>query len=129
MSAPLDLVATAERMVRPRNRLYERWLLNRLRRETEPVWRRAPAPVRAAVHRARHIRDFDDALTAKEAGFRDAADYYASCSPVRGMDALRVPTLLIHADDDPGYRRRPLPSARRCASSSRAAAVTSGFTE
>ena len=101
VSAPLDLVATAERMVRPRNRLYERWLLGRLKRETEPVWRRAPAPVRAAVHRARHIRDFDDALTAKEAGFRDAADYYASCSPVRGMDALRVPTLLIHADDDP----------------------------
>ena len=101
VSAPLDLVATAERMVRPRNRLYERWLLNRLRRETEPLWRRAPAPVRAAVQGARHIRDFDDALTAREAGFRDAADYYASCSPVRGMDALRVPTLLIHADDDP----------------------------
>ena len=55
----------------------------------------------AAVQNARHIRDFDDALTAKEAGFRDAADYYTSCSPLRGMDALRVPTLLIHADDDP----------------------------
>ena len=101
VSAPLDLVATAERMVRPRNRLYERWLLDRLRRETEPVWRPAPAPVRAAVQGARHIRDFDDALTAKEAGFRDAADYYASCSPARGMNALRIPTLLIHADDDP----------------------------
>ena len=101
VSAPLDLVATAERMVRPRNRLYERWLLDRLRRETEPLWRAAPESVRAAVRRARHIRDFDDALTAKEAGFRDAADYYVSCSPLRGMDRLRVPTLLIHADDDP----------------------------
>ena len=101
VSAPLDLVATAERMVRPRNRLYERWLLVRLKRETQPLWRAAPTPVRAAVQRARHIRDFDDALTAKEAGFRDAADYYISCSPLRGMDALRVPTLLVHADDDP----------------------------
>ncbi|MDE0392508.1 MAG: alpha/beta fold hydrolase [Rhodospirillales bacterium] len=101
VSAPLDLVATAARMVRPRNRLYERWLLDRLRRETEPVWRPAPEPVRAAVQGARHIRDFDDALTAKEAGFRDAADYYEACSPVRGMDRLRIPTLLIHADDDP----------------------------
>ena len=101
ISAPLDLVATAERMVRPRNRLYERWLLARLKRETEPLWRAAPAPVRTAVQGARHIRDFDDALTAREAGFRDAADYYVSCSPLRGMAALRIPTLLVHADDDP----------------------------
>ena len=101
VSAPLDLVAAAKRIARPRNRLYERWLLGRLRRETEPLWCHAPTAVRAAVQDARHIRDFDDALTAKEAGFRDAADYYASCSPVRGMDRLRIPTLLIHADDDP----------------------------
>ncbi|MDD9991042.1 MAG: alpha/beta fold hydrolase [Rhodospirillales bacterium] len=101
VSAPLDLTATAERIARPRNRFYERWLLGRLKRETEPLWRRAPAAVRAAVQGARHIRDFDDALTAKEAGFRDAADYYASCSPGRGMGGLTVPTLIIHADDDP----------------------------
>ena len=99
VSAPLDLVATAARMVRTRNRLYERWLLARLKRETEPLWR--AAPLRAAVQGARHIRDFDDALTAREAGFRDAADYYVSCSPLRGMDTLRIPTLLVHADDDP----------------------------
>ena len=101
VSAPLDLVATAEWIARPRNRFYERWLLGRLRCETEPLWRDAPAPVRAAVQGARHIRDFDDAFTAKEAGYRDAADYYTTCSPVRGMGALRIPALLVHADDDP----------------------------
>ena len=101
VSAPLDLPATAERIARPRNRLYERWLLGRLRQETAPLWRDGPATVRAAVQRARHIRDFDDALTAKEAGFRNATDYYASCSPGRGMESLAIPTLIVHADDDP----------------------------
>ena len=101
VSAPVDLAATAERIARPRNRLYERWLLGRLREETEPVWRDAPEKMRAAVLRARHIRDFDDALTAREAGFRDAGDYYAKCAPLRALDAVRVPTLLLHADDDP----------------------------
>ena len=101
ISAPLDLAAAADRIAHPRNRLYERWLLARLREETEPVWRRAPAAVRDAVAAARHIRDFDDALTAGEAGFRDAADYYASCSPARSLGALRVPALIVHADDDP----------------------------
>jgi len=101
VSAPLDLPAAAERIARPRNRLYERWLLKRLKRETEPLWRDGPAGLRAAVHSARHIHEFDDALTAKEAGFRDAADYYASCSPSRGMESLAIPTLVVHADDDP----------------------------
>ena len=101
VSAPLDLTASAARIARRRNRFYERWLLERLRRESEPVWRQAPAAVRSAVMKARHIRDFDDALTAREAGFRDAADYYAACSPMHGIDALRVPALVVHADDDP----------------------------
>ena len=101
VSAPLDLAAAADRIARPRNRLYERWLLARLRQETEPVWRDSPVSVRAALARARHVRDFDDAFTAMDAGFRDAADYYASCSPIRGIDALRIPTLLLHANDDP----------------------------
>ena len=101
MSAPLDLPAAAERIARPRNRLYERWLLGRLKQETGPLWRNGPAPLRAAVRGARHIRDFDDALTAKEAGFRDAAAYYAACSPVNDMGSLGIPALVIHADDDP----------------------------
>ena len=101
VSAPLDLAAAANRIASFRNFLYERWLLTRLQLETEPVWRGAPPSLRAAVIGARHIRDFDDAFTAREAGFRNAADYYASCSPVRCIDALRVPTLLLHADDDP----------------------------
>ena len=101
VSAPLDLPATAERIARPRNRLYERWLLRRLKQETAPLWRDGPAAVRAAVQSARHIRDFDDALTAKEAGFRDAADYYAACSPMNDMGGLGIPSLVIHADDDP----------------------------
>ncbi len=101
VSAPLDLTATSERIARPRNRFYERWLLRRLRQETALLWRNRPATVREAVQAARHIRDFDGAFTAKEAGFRDAADYYASCSPSRGMNRLAVPTLIIHASDDP----------------------------
>ena len=68
VSAPLDLPATAERIARPRNRLYERWLLRRLKQETAPLWRDSPAAVRIAVQAARHIHEFDDALTAKEIG-------------------------------------------------------------
>ena len=110
VSAPLDLAAAADRMTHLRNRLYERWLLVRLRNETERVWRHSSASVRAALVRARHIRAFDDVFTSKAAGFHDAADYYASCSPIHSINALGVPTLLLHADDDPWVPPPPVAS-------------------
>ena len=47
------------------------------------------------------IRQFDDAYTAPHHGFADASDYYFRASAVRVVDRIRVPTLLITADDDP----------------------------
>ena len=110
VSAPLDLAAAADRMAHLRNRLYERWLLVHLRNKTERVWRHSSASVRAALVRARHSRDFDDVFTSKAAGFRDAADYYASCSPIHSINALGVPTLLLHADDNPWFPPPPIAS-------------------
>lgn len=50
---------------------------------------------------ARTFREFDDAVTAPVHGFDGVDDYYArsSCAPV--VHRIRVPVLLIHADDDP----------------------------
>ena len=55
----------------------------------------------AAAHAARTIRAFDDALIAPLHGFADVADYYArgSCAP--DLDRVRLPTVLLRADDDP----------------------------
>ena len=112
ISAPLDFEAAADQLARPRNRLYERWLLSRLMDQSRHVWRSSTAQVRAALAEARHIRDFDDAFISRIAGFRDAREYYAACSPARSMDGIRIPALVLHADDDPwiptpGIEARP----------------------
>ena len=41
------------------------------------------------------LREFDDVITARYCGFRDATDYYAplQCVAVRGD--IRVPTLIV----------------------------------
>ena len=102
VSAPVDLAATADRIARPRNRPYERWLLARLREESEPVWRARAARGAEAPCSARATSATSTMRSPQgEAGFRDAADYYARCSPGRTIGALRVPTLVLHADDDP----------------------------
>ena len=43
----------------------------------------------------------DDTVTAPIHGFRDAADYYARSSSLHYLAAIRAPTLLLSAIDDP----------------------------
>ena len=47
------------------------------------------------------VRRFDDVYTAPHHGFRDSADYYYRASALRVVERIRVPTLIITADDDP----------------------------
>jgi predicted alpha/beta-fold hydrolase len=50
------------------------------------------------------IWDFDEFITARYSGFTGAADYYERSSAARIIDQIRIPTLIIHALDDPFIR-------------------------
>ena len=47
------------------------------------------------------VRQFDEAYTAPHHGFRDATDYYHRASAMRVIDRIRVPALILTAEDDP----------------------------
>jgi predicted alpha/beta-fold hydrolase len=47
------------------------------------------------------VRQFDEAYTAPHHGFRDAEDYYYRASALRVAARIRVPTLVLAAEDDP----------------------------
>lgn len=105
VSAPLDLVVGAEHLSRSAFGLYERAVLRGLRRDVrEPApdggARLTPAEA-AAVARARSLPEFDDVVTAPRHGFRDAGEYYALSSAAPYLSSITVPTLVIHALDDP----------------------------
>jgi len=51
--------------------------------------------------RIRTVREFDDAYTAPYFGFDGAEDYYYRASAMRIIDRVRVPALVITAEDDP----------------------------
>ena len=55
----------------------------------------------------RTVREFDEAYTAPHFGFRDAEDYYYRASAMRVIDRVRVPALIITAEDDPFVPYRP----------------------
>jgi len=47
------------------------------------------------------IRHFDEVYTAPYHGYAGASDYYFRASAIRGVDRIRIPALILAADDDP----------------------------
>jgi len=56
-------------------------------------------PVR--LRSARTIREYDEQVMIPMHGFDGIDDYYESTSSKRWLSSIRVPTLLLHAEDDP----------------------------
>lgn len=108
VSPAIDLGVSADALHEPSNRIYERKflraLLKRFRRKAF-LFPRAFDPTRTDVIRS--LRGFDDRITALYSGFKNADDYYFRASSARVLDRIAVPTLLIHACDDPFVRLTP----------------------
>lgn len=113
ISAPIDLAAGARLLDEPRNRIYQVRFLRGLRARVRRKARLWPALYStASLVGVRSIVDFDHRVTAPAFGFRDAWDYYQQSSAQRYLAAIRVPSLLIQAQDDPfvpfeTFRRLP----------------------
>ena len=105
VSPAADLQPSADALHLPQNRLYEwkflRNLLRRFRRKAT-LFPRAYDRNRAAGIRS--LREFDDRITALYSGFSGADDYYNRAAAARVLDRIAVPTLILHALDDPFVR-------------------------
>lgn len=107
VSAPLDLAATARRLNAWRNVAYQRYLLRYMKAEAVAPSAELSATERRAVLGARSVWEFDHVYSAPHAGFDSAADYYARTSSGRFLAGVTVPTLMIHALDDPWIPAEP----------------------
>lgn len=61
--------------------------------------------------RAESFREFDDAITAPLHGFANADDYYQRSSSAQFLPHIRIPTLLLHSEDDPFLPTTSIPYA------------------
>ncbi len=108
ISPACDLGPSADALHRPLNRIYERRFLRALRRRYRHKAALFPHlfdPRRA--NGIRSLRQFDDQITAPYSGFLSADDYYDRASAARVLAQIRVPTLILHAADDPFIRLTP----------------------
>ena len=112
ISVPFDLAAGARRLERGFSRAYRRYLVGKLKRKTLAKRRLLEGLVDLRrVRRSRSFPEFDGAATAPLHGFADAEDYYERSSSARYLAAIAVPTLLIHALDDPFLPAAAIPRA------------------
>jgi len=102
VSAPIDLHACVRRIDAPSNWIYHQKFVRSLRRRYQRRHQMDPRrfPDRG-IGRVRTIFEFDDRVTAPFFGFDGAAHYYATQSSLRFLGHIRVPVLLVQAEDDP----------------------------
>ncbi len=104
----MDLAASSDALHTPGNRIYERYFLLQLNRRMRNKVRLFPKDFE--VNRLRGIsslREFDDRITAYYCGYTGADDYYARAAASNVVDRIAVPTLIIHALNDPFIRVTP----------------------
>ena len=102
VSPSIDLDSCAGALERGANALYRWSFVGNLRERVRRKSRLRPGEFDTRrLRRVRTIREFDEHYTAPHGGYRDAADYYARTSSRAVIPDIRVPTLIIHALDDP----------------------------
>jgi len=102
VSPALNLAACADALERAENYFYQRrfvaGLLARYARKAKLFPERYP---RSGFGPIRTVREFDDAITAPQFGYRDAQEYYQAAGAMRVVKEIRIPLLLITAQNDP----------------------------
>ena len=113
ISSPVDLAASMLAFDRARTtpaRFYERKMLAGLVAAARALGARAPFSD-AELAAVADIRQFDALVTCRCHGFADVDEYYAKSSVLPKLGAIHVPTLVIHAEDDPIVPVGPLQEA------------------
>lgn len=115
VSAPLKLSACAKKLEGGFSTIYQRHLIKQLQGKTaeklaNPKLRASMPLAPEQIGELKTFYDFDDKVTAPLHGFADVHDYYEKCSGLQFLTSVRIPTLIIHAADDPFMTDTVIPS-------------------
>lgn len=111
VSVPFTLSLAADRLRRGFSRVYQQRLIGELRAKLRHKFSRGDCPIDLEwANASRDFWEFDDRVTAPLHGFKDVHDYYTRSSSRQYLHNIRVPTLILHAEDDPFMTPEVLPS-------------------
>ena len=109
VSSPLDLLSCSKCIDKPRNFIYQKWLISRLKSQVLRSQDNnkdliAKNITKRKLKKIKTIREFDDKLTAPSWGYKSVSDYYQDASPLRKIKTCYEklpPCFFIHSKDDP----------------------------
>ncbi|MBC6952094.1 alpha/beta fold hydrolase [candidate division KSB1 bacterium] len=101
VSAPIKLAAGAAAISRKRNWLYDRRFISLLKNTLREREIDFPDFPRFELPRNLNLYAFDQIVTAPLGGFTSAEDYYQKCSAHQFLGNIRVPVVLLAAENDP----------------------------
>lgn len=111
VSVPFTLSLAADQLARGLSRIYQRRLIGELRAKLNRKFSAGASPIDLArANASRNFWEFDDRVTAPLHGFKDVYDYYTRSSSRQYLRNISVPTLILHAEDDPFMTPEVLPS-------------------
>jgi predicted alpha/beta-fold hydrolase len=117
VSPPLDLAACAWRLEALRNRAYQAYFMRNLRIAYRYRQTLRPDLFQPGAELGpRTVREWDQAITAPHGGYASGDEYYTRSSAGPYVAAVRTPTLILAAQDDPlipgeSVARWPLPAS------------------
>ena len=101
INPPIDLARSVATLERTLNKGYDRHFVRTLTQQIEAQIRLRPDFAALPHPLPRTLYDFDDRFTAPHGGYPGAAAYYTHSSAITRLPAIRLPTLILTAADDP----------------------------
>lgn len=101
ISVPCDLADCLTQLLKPKNFLYaERFRRNLVGKLKEKHLQFPDKISTNDIAKIKTLKDFDDIYTSKANGFYDAMDYYTKCSCNQFLHNIKVPALILNAEND-----------------------------
>lgn len=112
ISTPLHLSDSADSLENGFNKIYSKhfiWSLAQKVKQKKQQFKHYQ-PDLVQFYKMNTIREFDNLFTAPLNSYKDANDYYNHCSSYFILDKIKVPTLIINAQNDPFLEGRCYPT-------------------
>ena len=110
VSVPFDLANTAQHLTTGFSRVYQRHLISLVRKKVLAKHKEMHLPMDLeAFNQARTFYHVDN-MAAKLHGFDSADDYYDKASARQFLKVIKVPTLVLHSENDPFMTPEAIPS-------------------
>ncbi len=112
VSVPFELNKTADYLAKGASRIYQRHLVRGLVSKYKQKFKTIKTPLNTNINKIRTFWEFDNDITAPLHGFENAAQYYRQSSSKQYLSNIEIPTLIIHAKNDPFTPENSLPGCQ-----------------